>query len=81
MAAGIKPGMSAQERASSLVNSGLPSSVPVVAQVKKGSKSGKSIDKIPSLVDSEDEDDDEDDTSFGIIPKSKILEDTRQSMN
>ena len=79
--AGIKPGMSAQERASLLVNSGLPSTLPV-AQVEKGSKGSKgSVSKIPSLADSDDEEDDEDDTSFGIIPKSKILDDSRESMN
>ena len=74
--------MSAQERAASLVNSGLAPSMPI-AQVKKGKgdKSGKIVDKIPSLVDSDDEDDDEDDTSFGIIPKAKILKDSREAMN
>lgn len=79
--AGIKPGMSAQERASSLVNSGLPSSLPSTKSMKDG-KSDKYLEKVPSLADSDDEEDeDEDETSFGIIPKSKIIEDTRQSMN
>ena len=71
--AGIKRGMTPQERASSLSSSGLP-------DLSKGKKKGKGVEKeierIASL-DESDESEEEDDTSFGIIPKSRILSDTR----
>ena len=43
---------------------------------KKGKGMEKEIERIASLDESDDSDE-EDDTSFGIIPKSRILSDTR----
>ena len=55
--------MTPEERASSLANSGLSSSA------KQGSANVDSKVKV-SLSDSDEE---EDDTSYGIIPKSKLI--------
>lgn len=73
--AGIKPGMSAQERAMSLVNSALPSPLGV-----KGDSKGLLRERSLGESDEEEDLDAEDDTSFGIIPKSRISEDARQSL-
>ena len=71
MLSGIRTGMTAEERARSLVNSGSPNlDKRTDPRDYKGSKNETVYESTTSI--SLDSDDDEDDTSFGIIPKSKL---------
>ena len=69
--------MTPQERASSLSRSGLPA---LSGSKTKREDKRREYERISSLDESDDDDDEEDETSFGIIPKSRILADARQSM-
>lgn len=64
---GIKSGMSAKERARSLVDSGSPN----LDRRKADQKSEIVLTSTTNL----DSDDDDDETSFGIIPTSKLRKD------
>lgn len=69
MLSGIKTGMTAEERARSLVNSGSPNiDKRTDPRNFKGFKKGTAYESATSLDDS----DSDDETSFGIIPTSKL---------
>ena len=71
MLSGIKTGMSAKERARSLVNSGSPN-LDKRADPRDFKDPKKEIVASAASLDQESDDDDDDETSFGIIPTSKL---------